>query len=241
MSQISDKLDVPQIDRTLAVELAKLSRSMAGATDVVKHGPTTRQIVEILAETGFPRRHREQLENGLHGPSGAKAMELLPRILAGDCMLLLIGARGPGKTQMATFWASELIKAKFAKTEYKPGIEKQWSGCYRKTADMIGEIKTTWHDGGSQAGTENDLLKKYRSKKYLVLDEFHERGSSDWEGRTLVNIIDHRYDEKLVTILIANLSESEAKQQLNPSILSRCEEIGGIVPCNWGSYRSAGL
>lgn len=184
------------------------------------------EINETLKEKGYPKRHRLRLREGLVGPGAEKAAELLPRVLAGDCLILLVGARGPGKTQMATWWASERIKA-----GEKPGF-------YRKTADLITEIKTTWADGGKSVDTENDVLKKYRGAAYLVLDEFHEKGSSDWESRTLINILDHRYDSMLATVIIANMDEAQVREQINPSIVSRAEETGGLVVCDWPSYRS---
>ena len=161
----------------------------------------------------------------MSGPGLEKAQHLLPRILAGDCLLLLVGDRGPGKTQMATWWAAERLRA------------RKLAGWYRKAADLISEIKTTWNTGGKLIGTEDDVLKKYRTAAYLALDEFHERGSSDWEARTLLNILDHRYDNMLATVIIANMSEAEVRAQINPSIVSRAEETGGLVVCDWASYR----
>ncbi len=140
-------------------------------------------------------------------------------------MLLLLGDRGPGKTQMATWWAAERMRA------------GKFPGWYRKTADLISEIKVTWNAGGKSIGTEDDLLKKYRTAAFLVLDEFNERGSSDWEARTLGNIIDHRYDNMLATVIIANMSKKEVMTQVSHSMRSRAEETGGMVVCEWESYR----
>ena len=195
-------------------------------TTPVEAPVTAREIDETLAERGFPARHRLRLQaDGMSGPGLEKAQQLLPRILAGDCLLLLVGDRGPGKTQMATWWAAERLRA------------RKLAGWYRKAADLISEIKTTWNTGGKSIGTEDDVLKKYRTAAYLALDEFHERGSSDWEARTLLNILDHRYDNMLATVIIANMSEAEVRAQINPSIVSRAEETGGLVVCDWASYR----
>lgn len=179
-----------------------------------------------LRECGYPERHIKRCAEGLHGPALAKCDELWPRVRSGDCLLLLVGIRGPGKTQMATEWARRRV-CELGKSP----------GRYVKCADLIGEIKATWHDGGKAVGSEQDVLRKYRRTRYLVIDEFHERGASDWESRALVNIIDHRYDAMLATVIIANLSEQEAAQQINPSILSRANETGGLIVCDWGSYR----
>jgi len=41
----------------------------------------------------------------------------------------------------------------------------------------------------------------------------------------------------LATVIIANMSEAEVRAQINPSIVSRAEETGGLVVCDWASYR----
>ncbi len=183
---------------------------------------TPEQIDEDMRQRGYPARHRAQLTAGLRGPALEKAKELLPRIMAGNALLFLVGLHGPGKTQIATWLGAERAKA-------GNGL-----GYYRKTADLITEIKATWSGSG-----EENTLKRYQTTPFLVLDEFHEKGCSDWESRTLINILDHRYDNMLATILIANLSEAQVRAEINPSILSRAEETGGLVLCNWPSYRSA--
>jgi DNA replication protein DnaC len=184
------------------------------------------EIACQLGERGYPLRHREHL-GMMHGPSLQKANALLSRVKGGDALLLLVGDRGPGKTQMATFWAA------------KRRENGQSCGWYRKTTDLIAEIRQTWSDGGKSHGTESDVLAKYRRTPFLVLDEFHERGDSDWESRTLVNIIDHRYDAMLATVLIANMNPAEVRFKINPSIVSRAEETGGLIVCDWESYRKA--
>lgn len=183
-------------------------------------------IDAALEKRGYPLRHRRNLAH-MHGPSFDKAMAMRDRVMRGDCLLLLVGDRGPGKTQMATWWAAERLR------------EGKSAGHYRKTTDLLAEIKQTWGDGGKSYGTETDVLRKYQTCGFLVLDEFHERGDSDWASRTLVNIIDHRYDAMLATILIANLSSEQIHEHINPSILSRAEETGGRIDCTWESYRRA--
>ena len=227
LTKLNDPTSEPKpIGTELALVLTRLqARRSSGFERIAPAGPSQSEIDAKLAERGFPARHRRRLKEGLHGPGIEKAAQLLPKILAGDCLLLLLGDRGPGKTQMATWWAAERLRA------------GKLAGWYRKTADLISEIKVTWNSGGKSIGTEDDVLKKYRSAAFLVLDEFHERGSSDWEARTLANIIDHRYDSMLATVIIANMSEQEVRAQLSQSIVSRAEETGGMVICDWPSYR----
>lgn len=181
----------------------------------------------MLKEAGFPKRHRKALPD-MHGVGLDMAKELLPKVLSGDCLLLLVGDRGPGKTQIAT-WLGWQRLLNGAPTK----------GHYVKCVDLIGEIKASWSDVSKGGRTESEVLKKCKQASFLVVDELHEKGASEWEARTLVNIIDHRYDNMLATLLIANLSIEQVKTQVNPSILSRAQQTGGVVPCDWPSYRRA--
>jgi len=126
---------------------------------------------------------------------------------------------------MATEWAMRRVKS------------GQSAGRYAKCYDLIAEIKSTWHDGGRAIGTEQDVLKKYRTAKYLVIDEWNERGASAWEAATLTNILDHRYDNGLATVLICNSPAEKLHDHIDASILDRAAETGGIKPCEWVSYR----
>lgn len=184
--------------------------------------PASEEITRALEDHGYPLRHILSLHK-MHGPSLEKAQALLPRVVQ-DCIFLLIGERGPGKTQMATWWAAQRL-LNGAKSP----------GYYRKTTDLLSEIKLTWSTPGA---SENDVLKKYRNCHYLVLDEFGERGDSNWESRVLVNIIDHRYDKMLSTVIIANMNRQVIADRIEHSIISRAQETGGLIVCDWPSYRS---
>ena len=217
-------------DDALTARLEQFRTSALSKLTILEDGelpPAEREDISAkLRDAGFPERHIRKLAEGLHGPGLQKAAELLPRLLAGDALLFLLGDRGPGKTQIATWWASQRKQS------------GKSAGRYIKCADLIGEIKATWHDGGKRIGTEQDVLQKYRKAKYLVIDEFHERGGSEWESRCLVNLLDHRYDDMLATVLIANMTEAQAVKEINPSILSRANQTGGMVICDWPSYRN---
>ena len=178
-----------------------------------------------LKQGQYPTRHIERLESKIFGPGSEMCDSMWPKVQTGDCILILAGTRGAGKTLIATEWAKRRSE------------DGKSAGRYAKCADIISDIKATWHDGGKSIGTEQDVLRRYRTAKYLVIDEFHERGASEWEARTLINILDHRYDAMLATVLIANLSLTEVQQNINPSILDRANETGGLVVCDWPSYR----
>jgi DNA replication protein DnaC len=190
-----------------------------------KSGDDWSEIENKLSKNGFPARHIARLEKGLYGESEAKAAQLWSQVRSGDCLILLYGDRGPGKTQIATVWAHKRIDDGLA------------AGKYIKLVDLLGEIRATWHDGGRGVGTETDILRKYRTTKYLVIDECAEIAGKEWETRYLTNIIDHRYDSMLATILISNATPETIRDHIPASILDRATETGGLVHCDWESYR----
>lgn len=202
---------------------------IAGATNrfvgTVYHGlgmtgrVKSERVRERLAEGGFPKRAIEKLPE-MHGPGLRKAEALRERVL-NDSLLLLIGPRGPGKTQMSTWWADQRGKA---------GLSP---GRYVKMMDLLLELKSTWNGGG----TEQKVIDRYRRVPFLVIDEVQERPAKDWDHPILVNLLDRRYDERVCTILIGNLSKEKAEENLGDSIWQRLTETGGVVSCDWGSYR----
>ena len=176
-----------------------------------------------LQALGWPLRQL-LVVNKMHGPSLEKAKELLPKTFYGS-LIILLGERGPGKTQMATWIA------------YQRHLDQKPVGRYYKAMDLFGALKATWGEKGGNE-EQRELMDRFKSTPFLVVDELSEALVNDWERRLFVNIIDHRYDAMKPTILIANLSEKEAEQSLGRSIWSRAQETGGVVLCDWSSYRT---
>ena len=181
--------------------------------------PPWPQRVDELISAGYPRRAALKV-NDMHGPGLARAKQLEPRVKK-DSMILLLGERGPGKTQMAAYFASFRRKNKLS------------VGKYVKALDLFDALKSTW----ATRESEDSVLRGYKTSRFLVIDEIHERAESEWEQRKLNNLIDHRYDAMLVTVMCGNLTEAAAKKQLGPTIWSRLKETGGVVVCDWPSYR----
>lgn len=238
MSTIDTQID-PQIDacfRRIAAKIPACDTNMDTTTNTtddgaeVHHPPITEQGFELLRKSNFPKRHTTRLQNGqLYGQGLATAKHLWPKVASGDCTLLLVGDRGPGKTQIATWLAWQRLEK----------LGAQSAGIYTKLVDLLGAIRMTWHEGGKSLDTENDILRRYKKNRFLVIDEVSEISGKDWEMQYLVNILDHRYDAMLATVMIANLSPNQVAEQIPASILDRANETGGLVVCDWPSYRSA--
>jgi DNA replication protein DnaC len=181
-----------------------------------------RVIVRELGET-WPERHRAKLAD-MQGAGLERAKRLLPSALNGG-MLVLAGDRGRGKTQIATWLA------------WQRGQQGKPTGIYAKAFDLFAAVKGTWGRNATEA--EGKALDRFKRAAFLALDECHERGETDWENRTLRNVLDHRYDACLPTVLIGNwTTNDEVLASLGASITDRIAETGGVVWCRWDSYRA---
>jgi DNA replication protein DnaC len=135
----------------------------------------------------------------------------------------ILGDRGRGKTVMAT-WLAEQRRQQGK----NPGI-------YVRSHDLFATIRRSWHPQSQE--DEWTALERYRKTPFLVIDEFQERSESEWENRTLVNIIDHRHASILPTVLIANLSPEAFGKSVGASMVDRISQTGGIVECGWEGLR----
>jgi DNA replication protein DnaC len=175
---------------------------------------------ESLIKSGFPRRHIEMIEK-MHGAGLDRAKELEATVTSGDCLLVLCGDRGPGKTQMATYWASKVRSSR-----------------YFRTRDLMDAIRGKFSDIKELENESYQTLKHAKQCSLLVLDEYSEVSGTDYERETLTNLIDYRYGDKKSTVIISNTSVDRAPGEVGRSAWSRAEETGGIVVCDWPSYRN---
>lgn len=178
-----------------------------------------------MKNAGYPRRHIKMIPK-MTGPSLEEAKKRTERILRGDCIFLLSGDRGPGKTQMAAFWGQQCL------------LEEK-STRYHKAHSFLCTIRDQFGNNEHRAETAREILQRAKKVHLLVIDECSELAGTDWEKRTMTEIIDERYDNELSTVIITNHAPKEAVKEVGPSIWSRAEETGGIVVCDWESYRNA--
>jgi DNA replication protein DnaC len=152
----------------------------------------------------------------------SKTLEIVQR----GGITILIGKRGSGKTRIA---------AEISRGGNFPGdiLGKAKTSCYRRIAEILCELRAAMK--GEQG--EMSVIRRLSSCGLLIIDEFHERGETEWENRMITTIIDRRYAENLPTILIANLDPDEVARKISDSVISRVNESGGAVVCNCGTFR----
>lgn len=134
----------------------------------------------------------------------------------------LYGINGGGKTQIAV----EAMRRTTANGQ---------TALYLTATDFFLAVKATYRKESIE--TEQDVIKRYRKPSLLVIDEIDKRGETEWEQNLLFCLINKRYNDVVDTILIANAAKPELDKSLGKSIVSRLNEAGGMIHCDWPSRR----
>lgn len=137
--------------------------------------------------------------------------------------MALLGGRGTGKTQIGVHAAIGACCV-------------GRSALYAKAMDFFLDVRATYK---SEEASEADAIAKFVNPMLLVMDELQVRGDTDFEDRMLTYMLDKRYDAMRDTILIANLSAEAFEDAMGYSVSDRMVESGGVIECNWGSFRGA--
>jgi DNA replication protein DnaC len=143
----------------------------------------------------------------------------------GGAMVALLGKPGTGKTQIGV----EAVK--YAAVAGK-------SALYIRAAEMFMAVREAYGPLATQR--ERDILKRFVKPWLLVVDDLHERSKSEPENRLLFLILDNRYGAMLPTILCANQSPDELKENIRGPAFDRLDETGAIGVCDWPSFRIGG-
>lgn len=114
-------------------------------------------------------------------------------------------------------------------------FERGREGRYLTAMDFFVLLKTSYRNEGQ---SEEEIIRSLVRPSLLVIDEITVRSDSAWENNMLTHLIGKRYDAEKDTIVIGNLQPDALVASLGPSISSRMEEVGGILNCDWPSYRS---
>lgn len=189
-----------------------------------------RKARKELADAGFPSLHRERKE--LRGSKWQARFSTAWEYISNrkGAIIALVGPRGTGKTQMATELARRFLPIWIAK-----GFQRQARYC--RVMEFFMAIKDSYSEKG---GKESDAFFPFVQPRLLVLDEVQVRNGTGWEDNALTYLLDRRYGEQRSTILISNLSVDSFVSSIGDSILSRLEESGAVIVCDWESFRAGG-
>lgn len=175
-------------------------------------------VSQALAAACLPRRHA-CLDTPRQGEQWQQKLVDIER--RSGYLIALLGGRGRGKTQMAV----DLIRNRCGEGK---------TARYVKAMAFFLALREAYQKTGV---TEQDVLFQFQRPSLLVIDAMEERGDTAWEDRVLNHLIDTRYDNGVDTLLISNQTPDVFINAVGPSIASRLNETGGVVVCNWDSYR----
>ena len=138
---------------------------------------------------------------------------------------VLTGRHGSGKTQLGVEMMRHQIHT----------LGK--SALFLSATEFFIEVKATYRP--ESKNSEADVLAKYAKPALLVVDEIEKRGASEWENNVLFHLFNKRYNAIKDTLLISNLPERELCQHLGSALVSRLNEAGGVIACDWPRRRDA--
>ena len=123
-----------------------------------------------------------------------------------DGWLVLMGHPGRGKTHLA---------AAIANYNRRQGLE-----ClFIQVADLLDYLRSTYAPSANT--TYDELFDKIRNIPLLVLDDYGERTATPWSREKLYQIINHRYNARLPTVITTSLSLRKIEKEIDRRISSR--------------------
>lgn len=180
-----------------------------------------RKASKLYSDATPPKLHANKVPEITGSGPWLKAYQEIEEQLGGLFLFAVLGRRGTGKTQLVTC----IIREACLKT---------LSAKYVTALDFFLELRANFGEGKSN---ELELMTRYRAYDLLVIDEAHERGHSEWEGRILTGLVDTRYYGMKGTILVSNESPEMFSRAIGPSIADRLNECGRVIEADWPSFR----
>jgi DNA replication protein DnaC len=144
--------------------------------------------------------------------------------------LVLLGGVGTGKTHLSV----SICKAV---------CDKGQSAIMTTVSRIIRDVRRSWGskkatDEWGRVVSEEDIMRNYSQNcNLLVVDEIGSQYGSDSEKVIISEIINDRYNNKLPTIIIGNVTISEAEDYLGVRVVDRIKDNGSIIVFDWESHR----
>jgi DNA replication protein DnaC len=213
----------PAITETVEERMEKLKQKFISnpiQQETLTDNQREEKIRELTKSANIPHRH-----SGLRHLDATRWSEQvngLKEKLGTGFIVALLGVRGVGKTQIGV----ELIRHQ---------IERLKSSQFTTAMDIFLAIKSTYRNDSEI--DEREIVAEFCKPRLLVIDEIQERAESPWEDRILTHLLNRRYNDEKDTLLIGNDTLEKFASSMGSSIVSRLNETGGIIVCDWESFR----
>lgn len=156
-----------------------------------------------------------------------RAVDAAHWVLQEEKGLFLYGKRGTGKTKLVAIIANARIK------ERKPVL-------FVSVPDLLADIRSAYNNK-----TASELVDAVKNAPFLVLDDLGAERMTEWVGEQLFNIVNHRYNGRLQTIITSNYSPAEIIKRISANgddtqgqrIMSRLYDMCERVEIQGEDYR----
>lgn len=206
-----------RMQATAAIPSTERDAARASAIAKQRHAA----ITDLKIEWGAPSRH-EKAKVVKDGPWG-KLLDALIKRLGEGFTVVLFGMNGNGKTQLAV----ELMRHQVE--------QRVKSARFTTSMGFFMQVKATYRQDSKVS--EEDVVTLHSKPSLLVVDETEKRSDSQWENNLLFHLGNLRYNDGKDTVLISNLEREELTAHLGRSLVSRLNETGGMIHCDWPSRR----
>ncbi len=138
--------------------------------------------------------------------------------------ILLKGSYGCGKTHLAAAIANHRLAQKK-------------SVLFVVTPDLLDHLRSTYQPGSPVSYDE--FFEQVRNAELLILDDFGAHNNSEWAQEKLFQIFNHRYNERLPTVITTN----EDVETIDKRIRSRLTDLNfvSIIAIIAPDYRRGGV
>ena len=135
--------------------------------------------------------------------------------------LLFTGAYGCGKTHLAAAIANQRI-------------ESDQSAIFVVVPDLLDHLRSTF--GPSSEASYDDLFDEVRNTRVLILDDLGVQGITPWAQEKMFQLLNHRYNRRLPTVLTTNQRLEDLDQRLRSRLQD--QDLVDNVPILAPDYRA---
>ncbi len=134
--------------------------------------------------------------------------------------LVLAGGYGTGKTHLAAAVAHECIR----RNEYI---------IFTTVPDLLDNLRASY--APESENSYGQQFEHMRNVQVLVLDDLGTESGTQWAQEKLYQLIDHRYNHKLPTIITTNVALTELEPRIASRLLDR--SLSTVITINVPDYR----
>lgn len=151
------------------------------------------RIARLFASARIPRAYEGDTFADYDITDGNKgAVAAAHLMIAGEIGgLFMHGVRGTGKTKLAAIIANERVSTG------EPVL-------FASVPDLMADIRGSFKDGST-----SETVQAVKETPFLVLDDLGSEKMSEWVGEQLFCIVNHRYNERLQTVVTSNYSPTQ--------------------------------